>query len=131
MKKILILAFVATIILGCQKNTASQDQFDKHFVHTVYFWFNNPDNEKDHTDFKQSLQKFLKNSKYAKTNFIGKPAQTPREVVDNSYTYALIVTFDSKEEQDLYQKEEAHLLFIEESKHIWKEVRIYDSLGIE
>ena len=106
-------------------------EFDKNFTHVVYFWLNNPDSEQDRADFLKSLNKFLENSLYAKTKFIGEPAGTPREVVDGSFTYSLILSFPSKEIQDKYQKEKAHLKFIEESEHLWKRVQVYDSVGIK
>jgi len=96
----------------------------------VYFYLNNPDNPEDRLAFENSLKKFLDNSLYAKTKFIGIPAQTLREVVDNSFTYSLILSFPSKEIQDKYQEEPAHLVFIEESSHLWGKVQVYDSVGI-
>jgi hypothetical protein len=80
--------------------------------------------------FETSLKKFLKDSKYAKTNFIGTPPKATRAVVDGSFTYSLIVTFESAEAQEGYQKEEAHLTFIEECKDLWEKVIVYDSNGI-
>ncbi|AXT49781.1 Dabb family protein [Aquimarina sp. BL5] len=119
------------VIISCQDATSNNNQFDKNFVHTVYFWLNNPESKEDRKLFEESLNKFLETSKYAKTNFIGIPAGTDREVVDNSYTYALVVTFSSKEEQNLYQKEEAHLLFIKEASSLWNKVQIYDAIGLD
>ncbi|KAA1246887.1 Dabb family protein [Aquimarina sp. RZ0] len=124
-----IIVGVLFTIFSC-KNTNNME-FANNFVHSVYFWLNQPENEEDRKAFEKSLQKFLKTSKYAKTNFIGVPAGTDRDVVDGSYTYSLIVTFSSKEEQDLYQKEEAHLLFIKESSSLWKKVQVYDSVTID
>jgi hypothetical protein len=40
------------------------------------------------------------------------------------------LTFPSKEIQDLYQKEPAHLKFVEESQNLWERVVVYDSVGI-
>ncbi|MGX1928604.1 Dabb family protein [Flagellimonas sp. 2504JD4-2] len=105
--------------------------FDSAFAHTVYFWFKDPDNKADRAKFEASLRKFLENSKFAKTNFIGTPPVATREVVDGSFTYSLIVTFESAEAQEGYQKEEAHLVFIEECKDLWEKVIVYDSSGIE
>ncbi|WP_299436814.1 Dabb family protein [uncultured Aquimarina sp.] len=116
------------VMFSCKKES---DTFDKNFVHTVYIWLKNPNNQEDRRLLEESLDKFLKTSKYAKTNFVGTPAGTDREVVDNSYTYAIVVTFSSKEEQDLYQSEEAHLLFIKESSPLWNKVQIYDSIGLD
>jgi len=131
--KIRILLLAGMIILSYQSLTAQKmdKELDPSFTHVVYFWLNNPDNDEDRTSFERSLKKFLDASKYAKTKFIGVPADTPREVVDGSFTYSLILSFSSKEAQDLYQKEAAHLKFIEESEHLWEKVVVYDSVGIK
>jgi len=130
--KFLKLMIILTVLTGTNQ-LQGQDQpvdFDKNFTHVVYFYLNNPDNPEDRSAFENSLKKFLDNSLYAKTKFIGIPAETPRDVVDNSYTYSLIQTFPSKEIQNKYQEEPAHLVFIEESSHLWKKVQVYDSVGI-
>ncbi|MDR9457638.1 MAG: Dabb family protein [Salegentibacter sp.] len=132
MMKFLKLVIILTVLTGTNK-LQGQDQpvdLDKNFTHVVYFYLNNPDNPGDRAAFENSLKKFLDNSLYAKTKFIGIPAETPRDVVDNSYTYSLILSFPSKEIQDKYQEEPAHLVFIEESSHLWKKVQVYDSVGI-
>ncbi len=114
----------------CQTNNKEMKNFDASFAHTVYFWLENPDSKEDRVSFEQSLQKFLDASKYAKTNFIGVPPKASRDVVDGSFTYSLIVTFESAEAQENYQKEEAHLKFIEESSKLWTKVIVYDSKGV-
>lgn len=130
--KIRNLLLTLIIIISSQSLTAQEmdKELDTRFTHVVYFWLNNPDEKEERAAFEQSLKKFLSESKYAKTKFIGVPAGTPRGVVDGSFTYSLILSFSSKEEQDLYQKEDAHLKFIEESEHLWKKVVVYDSVGI-
>ena len=105
-------------------------EFDSNFAHTVYFWLNNPENEQDCKAFETSLQKFLDTSAYAKTKFIGVPPRASREVVDGSFTYSLIVTFESAEAQQKYQDEAPHKLFIEESSKLWNKVIVYDSKGV-
>lgn len=105
--------------------------FDPNFAHTVYFWLKNPDNTEDCKAFEISLQKFLNTSEFAKTKFIGKPPRASREVVDGSFTYSLIVTFESAEAQEAYQKEAPHLKFVEEASPLWEKVIVYDSKGIE
>jgi hypothetical protein len=123
---------ILTVLTGTNQ-LQGQDlpvDFDKNFTHVVYFYLNNPENPEDRSAFENSLKKFLDNSLYAKTKFIGIPAGTPREVADNSFTYSLIQTFPSKEIQNKYQEEPAHLVFIEESSHLWKKVQVYDSVGI-
>lgn len=133
MAQLLRIPLIILIIICSQSLQAQQEEtkFDKSFTHVVYFWLNNPDNKQDRSVFETSLKKFLNNSKYAQTKFIGTPANTPREVVDNSYTYSLILSFPSKENQEKYQKEQAHLDFIEEASHLWNKVQVYDSVGLK
>ncbi|NNE78056.1 MAG: Dabb family protein [Pricia sp.] len=104
--------------------------FDNNFAHTVYFWLKNPDNQDDRLAFETSLQKFLNKSAYAKTKFIGRPPKASRDVVDGSFTYSLIATFDSAEAQQKYQDEPPHKVFVEEASDLWKKVIVYDSTGI-
>ncbi|MEL6305107.1 MAG: Dabb family protein [Bacteroidota bacterium] len=133
MKKYILISVLGLLFVT---HTVAQDkinseEFDASFAHTVYFWLKNPDNEDDRIQFEDSLKRFLNHSKFAKTNFIGIPPKSTREVVDDSFTYALIVTFDSAESQDGYQKEAAHLQFIDECKDLWSKVIVYDSKGIQ
>lgn len=126
---------LSVLMLFCTLTALSQEQeemkeFDSNFAHTVFFWLNNPDDAQDRTAFENSLQKFLDNSGYAKTKFIGKPPKASRDVVDGSFTYSLIVTFDSAEAQQAYQDEAPHKLFIKESSGLWSKVIVYDSKGI-
>jgi len=116
---------------GNDNKSISMKQFDSNFAHTVFFWLKNPDNQEDRTAFETSLQKFLDNSAYAKTRFIGKPPRASRDVVDGSFTYSLIVTFESAEAQQNYQEEPPHKVFIEESSDLWEKVIVYDSKGIQ
>ncbi|WP_298473870.1 Dabb family protein [uncultured Maribacter sp.] len=132
MKKIGILVIVlisAVNSYGQEKKTMKE--FDSNFAHTVYFWLKNPESKEDKASFVASLQKFLNASKYAKTNFIGYPPKASREVVDGSFTFSLIVTFESAEAQQKYQEEDVHLKFIEESSHLWTKVIVYDSVPVQ
>ncbi len=131
MKTILTtLLLLAFSIHSYGQTSTTMREFDTNFAHTVYFWLANPDNEADRTAFETSLQKFLDNSAYAKTKFIGKPPKASRDVVDGSFTYSLIVTFESAEAQQKYQDEAPHKLFIEEASELWTKVIVYDSNGI-
>ncbi|AYN66440.1 Dabb family protein [Euzebyella marina] len=114
-----------------QTSNVEMREFDPNFAHTVYFWLKNPDSEQDRKAFEKSLQKFLDNSAYAKTCFIGKPPKASRDVVDGSFTYSLIVSFDSADSQQKYQDEPPHKLFIEESAELWTKVIVYDSMTVQ
>jgi hypothetical protein len=115
-------------VIGQTNDTMKE--FDSNFAHTVYFWLKNPDNASDRQSFETSLRTFLDNSAYAKTQFIGKPPSASRDVVDGSFTYSLIVTFESAEAQQQYQVEAPHKKFVEESSGLWTKVIVYDSQGI-
>ena len=92
----------------------------------VFFWLKP---EADADEFITSTESFLKQVKEINSYHLGKPAGTPREIVDNSYSVSLVVTFDSKEDQDIYQKHEAHLKYIENNNMKWTTVKIFDSWG--
>lgn len=105
----------------------SQDKLPGRFVHMVFFWMKDPADEKTIRSFMKGTQAFFEKVDVIKTYHIGNPAGTPREVVDNSYQVCLVVTFDSKEDQDIYQAHQAHLDYIESYKHLWDRVQVYDS----
>lgn len=128
-KVIYLLIAVAFFAISCNQNNAMKT-FDPEFTHTVYFWLKEPANEGHRLTFETSLKKFLSTSKYTKTNFIGIPPKAIRPVVDDSFTYTLVVTFESEEAQEKYQEEAVHLKFIEECKDLWEKVVVYDATGI-
>lgn len=130
MKKIsmFVLLLISFATMGSSMNDTKE--FDASFTHTVFFWLKNPDNSSDRIAFETALKKFLANSEYAKTNFIGVPPQATRGVVDGSFTYSLIVTFESAEAQQAYQDEIPHKVFIEEAQGLWEKVIVYDATGI-
>ena len=135
MKKLLVKYLIISLGSLFLFHTASFAQaensmeFDPSFVHVVYFWLNAPDNNADRASFEKALNTLLENSNYTKTNYVGTPPKAIREVVDDSFTYCLIVTFESEEAQEAYQVEPAHLKFIEDAGHLWDKVVVYDALG--
>ena len=97
------------------------------FVHHVYFWLNNPESA---DDLKKLLEGLNKLSKVKTINMfhIGKPAGTNRDVIDGSYSVSWLLIFENRANQDSYQTDPIHLKFIEECKHLWKKVLVYDSI---
>ena len=127
---------LACLAINVSFNAISEESQNKQtviepngFVHSVYFWLKNPDNEKDRRAFENHLNAFIDNSQYVKGKFIGTVAPSEREVVDSSYTYALILTFASKEDQDKYQVEPVHLKFVADAQHLWERVVVYDAFN--
>lgn len=97
------------------------------FLHSVYFWLEKPNNEEDRKAFEKHLTTFINSSQYVKSKFIGTVAPSDRDVVDSSYTYALVLSFSSKADQDKYQTEPVHLKFVNDAQHLWKKVVVYDA----
>ncbi|MDY7394038.1 Dabb family protein [Aureibaculum sp. 2210JD6-5] len=100
-----------------------------NFIHHVFFWLKNPENMDDRSMFEKSLNSFIDQSVYIKTKHIGVPAKTDRAVIDNSYTYSLLVTFKDKKDHDNYQEEPNHKQFVKECSDLWKKVLVYDSVN--
>jgi hypothetical protein len=96
------------------------------FVHVVLFWVkpDAPANAKDQllADCRDYLGK-IPGLQYFDA---GRPAMTPREVVDNSYTVGLLTVFADRAAHDAYQTHPTHLEFIERNKANWSRVQVYD-----
>ena len=137
MKNIIIASLVLLLSASCgqpaeSKTTPTTTQnisMSKRapFIHTVFFYLNEDVTDEQKKAFEEGMKKLGTCSTI--DNFrIGKPAMTPREIVDNSYGYSWIVEFKNATDQDAYQTDPIHLAFIEAHKDLWKEVKVYDSV---
>ena len=99
------------------------------FMHVVFFWLVD-DAKETRESFLKELRLFIDNVDLIKTKHIGAPADTDREVIDSTWSYSLILSFDSKKEQDLYQEHQLHKDFIENASALWKKVQVYDSIKL-
>jgi len=124
----ILLTFL--IMSSCNNsNQAESKVIEGKIIHSVYFWLNDSNNNDDVKVFETAIKKLMKNSQFANKMHLGKPAATEkREIIDNSYDYCLIFTFNSYKDQRIYQDEPAHLIFIGEAKHLWKKVLVFDSV---
>ncbi|MGI8603010.1 MAG: Dabb family protein [Verrucomicrobiales bacterium] len=95
-------------------------------THTVFFWLNGELAPEDRAAFEVSLRSLL-TIPNAQRGTTGKPAATPkREVIDDSYDYALELDFASIEDQNKYQAHPVHREFVESQQAKWQKVRVYD-----
>ncbi len=101
---------------------------DGNFIHHVYFWLKEPDNEEANQKFLKELTTFIDQGTMIRSKHIGKPADTSRPVIDSSYSYSLMVTFDTKADHDEYQAFQPHKTFIANAEHLWERVLVYDSV---
>ena len=97
------------------------------FFHIVFFWLVD-DTAEVKKEFLKELNLFIDQVDEIKKVHVGPPAKTDRDVIDNTYSYNLLLTFDSKKEHDIYQDHAAHKKFIENASSLWEKVLVYDSV---
>jgi hypothetical protein len=116
-----VLAFPAVLKTGKPKT------MEGHFLHVVFFWLKDEE-EKTKKAFMTELKKFIDHADMIKSQHIGTPADTDRPVIDNTWSFSLILSFDSKREHDEYQEHQLHKDFIANASSLWKKVQVYDSI---
>lgn len=108
-------------------SNASEVPIKNTFVHHVFFWLKEPANTDARKQFELGLQNLIKVPQI-QSSHIGTPVESPREVVDDSFTYSYMAFFKSKEDQEIYQTHPIHLKFIEDCQHLWEKVIVYDAM---
>lgn len=118
----------ATGLISVSNNAkAGEAPIKNIFIHHVFFWLNEPENTEARKQFELGLQNLIKVPQI-RSYHIGTPVESPREVVDDSFTYSYMAFFKSKEDQNTYQTHPIHLQFIEDCQHLWKKVIVYDAM---
>lgn len=107
--------------------TGNNKELEGGFIHMVFFWLID-DSQEVRQKFVKELKALITQVEEIKKVHIGPPADTDRDVIDNTWSYSLVITFESKKEQDIYQGHQAHLKFIENASSLWKKVLVYDSI---
>jgi len=111
-----------------KESTAGNNrELEGGFFHMVFFWLIN-DTEEVKKQFLKELKDFVNQVDEIKKVHMGPPADTDRDVIDNTYSFSLVITFDSKKEHDIYQEHAAHKKFIENASSLWEKVLVYDSV---
>ena len=137
--RLFVFLFLATLFIGCSSRTRTirsettivrevDRMGDPGLIHSVYFYLNEGITDSQVDDFMEELNR-LGDIPSVKRLFIGPPAATEeRGVVDNSFGIALIIWFDDLEGHDAYQVHPIHKEFVETSKDMWREVKVYDNV---
>jgi len=95
--------------------------------HDVYFYLKPGTTESDYNKFEAGIKSLLNIDTLIRGHY-GKPADTAdRPVVDKSYDFVLYTTFESVADHDAYQQHPVHQKFLTDHKHLWQEVKVYDS----
>lgn len=126
------LLFIAVLLVGYAaqaQNTPSTSQKDeKQMIHHVYFSLKNPDSVQDKQLLKEGLQS-LAAIEEVRHLIIGEPAPTfDREVIASDWHVSEVIYFDSVADQDAYQVDPVHQLFVTNYSHLWSKVVVYDIL---
>ena len=117
----------AVLALPASMKAGKPDDMEGNFLHVVFFWLKYV-YEKTKKAFMTELRKFIDNVDLIKSQHIGTPADTDRPVIDNTYSFSLILSFDSKKEHDEYQEHQLHKDFIANASPLWEKVQVYDSV---
>lgn len=96
-------------------------------THHILFWLRKNLEPEQINAFRRGLEE-LKNIEVIKSFQIGSPAPINRAIVDCSYTFSLLLTFEDLEAHDVYQKHPIHRNFLDHFKSFFEKVVIYDSM---
>lgn len=119
----------ATNDIKQDNNDIKQDNMESGLIiHSVYFWLKEGITQEEEQDFLKFFD-VLKTVPGPKEVYIAKPASTnPRPVVDNSFSYFLLVTFDKMEDINTYETHPDHLKAAESFSKYWTKVEVKDSV---
>ena len=129
LKSVAVAGTSATVLTSCTSASggAGHKLTAGHIVHTVYFWLKEGISDTEEKDFLNFFEA-LKNVPGIHSFNVGKPAPTtPRDVVDNSFQYSLIVIFANLDDIDTYEKHPDHLSAIDKYSKYWTKVAVRDT----
>ncbi|MEM7681994.1 MAG: Dabb family protein [Planctomycetota bacterium] len=99
------------------------------FVHCVLFWLEVDVNEGTRNAFVKDLHGLADSPNVGRVTVLT-PAGTPRDVVDSSYDYQLLIEFADKAAHDAYQSDAdaVHSQFVGKYRDDWAKVVVYDGV---
>jgi len=124
--------FIATgsLALAGLPAMAAINKKEGPLVHHVFFWMANPASAADREKLLLGLRSLAKIDTIRSMR-IGVPAATPaRDVVDASYHFSLLLTFDDVHGHENYQSHPVHTQFVNNHKDLWARVVVYDSVNL-
>ena len=136
-----VLASMGGMLVTCTPPASNQEnnQMNTHdetnvtmgnnevIAHYVLFWLDEGLSEQEVEDFANFFEE-LKAIPTIKSLHYGRAADThERDVVDNSFTYNLLVYFDTMDDIDTYETHPIHLAAIEKYAKFWNKVVVHDS----
>ena len=124
----LVAGTVMTILVNSETEANVKEDAPLSFVHHVFFWLKNPKNKKDHDKLLAGL-KSLGKIEQIKMSHIGLPSVNnfDKPVTDASYSFSVLLIFNSKSDEEQYLVHPFHKKFIDDHKNLWSKVVVYDS----
>ena len=126
MKTLILCVFLLQNLAFDQNMSMTDPVKDDPFIHSVYFWLKDGVSGGDRMEFKASLES-LKKIRGIRKIYILEPAGTQRDVVDNSYDFALIIHFKHKAAQDAYQVDPLHVNAVKKMQPMISKFIVYDA----
>jgi len=125
----------ATVLSSClstenkSETTITLAGFSSGFIfHSVYFWLKKDITAEEEKDFLNFFE-ILKKVPGIESFHSGKPAAThPRPVVDNSFSYHIMLTFANMEAINKYEEHPDHLAAIDQYSKYWVKVEVKDTI---
>ncbi|MGS2741075.1 Dabb family protein [Sinomicrobium sp. M5D2P17] len=119
---------VGAVVPALATSVTREKASDKVVNHYVLFWLKKDLTEKQVEEFTGFFE-MLRTIPGVRKFYYGKPADSkPRDVVDNSFTYNLMIQFDTLEELEVYGVHPIHMDAIEKYSHFWEKVVVHDSV---
>ena len=96
------------------------------FIHSVYFWLKADLDDEARGRFLESLHS-LNGDGNVRSGYAGAAADTGgRDVVDDSYSYGLVLFFEDRAGHDSYQTGAVHRRFLDAHRTDWERILVYD-----
>lgn len=99
------------------------------FIHHVFFWLKNPDNAQEKAQLLQALRDLGKID-VIRAVHLGTATKTKfdEKATDDSYAVSAALFFDTAKDEETYLYHPLHKKFIDDNKHLFGKVMVYDSL---
>ena len=125
-KSTAVAAVIGVTIPACSSSSTPIN--NEQIAHYVLFWLKEDLSDQEKKDFTHFFEE-LRQVPNIKSLHYGSPASTTqRDVVDNSFTYNLLVYFDNIDELNVYETHPIHLEAIKKFSQYWTKVVVHDSV---
>lgn len=126
-----ILLMIATV-LSCENASndfkEDEDQSTHGMLqHNVYFYLHDSIAESEKMEFERGLRRLLSIEEIYKSEVGITGSTKSREVTDHDFDYSIFTWFKNMDDYEIYAKHPDHLEFINSHKHLWQNVKVYDS----